>query len=453
MEQQVKDAIARANADYVEIRVHDGAGTGIHYAGRELEDIGESTGLGGCVRALVNGGWGFASFNDLDRLSTYVDLACEQARLVGDAGVRLSPATPCSDRVCMEPELDPRDVPLADKHALCEKYNALILANKKIQTSSVSYRDASGQVIFANSDGSFIVQSATFCGVSVLAIAKDGMNVQRAYESAGDLRGYGNVLGFEEKCEQVVKRAVDLLSAEPVKAGRYTVVIDPELCGVFVHEAFGHLSEADFLYENERLREIMVIGRRFGPNYLTIVDDGTLKGEAGTMAYDSEGTPTQRTVLIRDGILVGRLHSRETAGKLCEAPTGNARALGYAFEPIVRMTNTFLEPRDATWEEILGGVGDGIYAVGAIGGQTNAEMFTFAAEDAYEIRKGRIGRRLRDVTLTGNVFETLSSIEVVGNDLKLYGGLGGCGKGNQSPLRTAVGGPHVRIKDVLIGGR
>ena len=453
MRKKITDAIARADADYIEVRIHEGAATGITYAGKELEAIGERTGLGGCVRALVNGGWGFASFNDIAHLPRYVDMACAHARLVGDAGVRLAPVPPRTATVSLPPDLDPADVPLAEKHALCNRYNRIILKHDQIQTSTVSYRDAAGQVIFANSEGTFVVQDMAFCGIAVLAIAKDGMDVQRAYESAGDLRGYGNVIGFEEKCEEVAKRAIDLLHAAPVRAGRYTVVIDPELCGTFVHEAFGHLSEADFLYENDRLQEIMVFGRRFGPDHLAIVDDGTMEGEAGTMAYDNEGTPTQRTELIGNGVLVGRLHSRETAAKMNETPTGNARALGYALEPIVRMTNTYMEPRDIPFDAMLDGIEHGIYAVGSIGGQTNAEMFTFSAEQAYEIRKGKVGKRLRDVVLTGNVFDTLMNIEAIGNDLRLYGGLGGCGKGNQGPLRTGVGGPHVRIKDVLIGGR
>ena len=132
-----------------------------------------------------------------------------------------------------------------------------------------------------------------------MAMAKDGMDVQQAYNSIGDLRGYKKVENFEESCEDVTKRAVDLLSAKPVEGGKYTVIVDPKLCGVFTHEAFGHLSEADFIYENKKLSEVMKIGKRFGSNELSIVDDGTLVGEAGYNKYDSEGTPTQKTYLIK----------------------------------------------------------------------------------------------------------------------------------------------------------
>ena len=453
MEKLIKNALKSAKADHLEIRINEGRGTGVSYVGKELESIGESSMMGGCVRALVNGGWGFVAFNDIENLPRYVKMACEQATLVGNKDVALAETRVISDIVQTPVDVDPADVSLIDKHDLCQKYNNIILSSKKIQTSSVRYVDSHSTLYFANLEGSFIVCKNIFCGVSVMAMAKDGMDVQQAYNSIGDLRGYSKVENFEESCEEVTKRAVDLLSAKPVEAGKHTVIVDPKLCGVFTHEAFGHLSEADFIYENQKLREIMKLGKRFGSDELSIVDDGTLVGEAGYNKYDSEGTPTQKTYLIKDGILTNRLHSRETAAKMDEKPTGNARAISYGSEPIVRMTNTYMESRDQTFEDMLAGVDDGIYAKGSLGGQTNTEMFTFSAEEAYKIKDGKICEQVRDVVLTGNVFETLMNIDAIGNDRVLFGGLGGCGKGGQSPLRVSDGGPHIRIKDVTIGGR
>ena len=453
MEKLIKNALKSAKADHLEIRINEGRGTGVSYVGKELESIGESSMMGGCVRALVNGGWGFVAFNDIENLPRYVKMACEQATLVGNKDVALAETRVISDIVQTPVDVDPADVSLIDKHDLCQKYNNIILSSKKIQTSSVRYVDSHSTLYFANLEGSFIVCKNIFCGVSVMAMAKDGMDVQQAYNSIGDLRGYSKVENFEESCEEVTKRAVDLLSAKPVEAGKHTVIVDPKLCGVFTHEAFGHLSEADFIYENQKLREIMKLGKRFGSDELSIVDDGTLVGEAGYNKYDSEGTPTQKTYLIKDGILTNRLHSRETAAKMDEKPTGNARAISYGSEPIVRMTNTYMESRDQTFEEMLAGVDDGIYAKGSLGGQTNTEMFTFSAEEAYKIKDGKICEQVRDVVLTGNVFETLMNIDAIGNDRVLFGGLGGCGKGGQSPLRVSDGGPHIRIKNVTIGGR
>ncbi|MCF6152941.1 TldD/PmbA family protein [uncultured Candidatus Kuenenia sp.] len=453
MEKMIKNALKLAKADYAEVRVHEGVSTGITYVGKELEGIGEKSSFGGCVRALVNGGWGFVAFNDIEHLPKYIEMACEQAKFVGKNKSQLAPTPIINDHTKTTVVNDPAEISLKEKQSLCDKYNTIILSSKQIQTSNVRYLDSHGTVFFANTEGSFIVQETIFCGISLLAMARDGMNVQQAYHSVGDLRGYNNVLKMEQECEKVAKRAVDQLSAKPVNGGKYTVIIDPKLCGVFVHEAFGHLSEADFIYENAQLREIMVLGKRFGSDALSIVDDGTLVGEAGYNKYDSEGTPTQKTYLIKNGILANRLHSRETAAKMNEKPTGNARAISYGNEPIVRMTNTFMEPRNDTFEKMLSEVDDGIYAIGALGGQTNTEMFTFSAEEAYIIRNGQLKERVRDVVLTGNVFETLMNIDAIGNDLEIYGGMGGCGKGGQSPLRVSDGGPHVRIRNVVIGGR
>jgi len=440
-------------ADYCEVRVHEGSSTAVTYAGKELEDIGERTGRGGCVRVLKDGGWGFATFNDVGMIEKYAALALEQAELVGGEALELAPLPAHVSSRRYPVEIDPVDVPLADKRAMCEGYNRILLASERVRTSSVRYRDSRSSVHFANSEGTYVEQQYTFCGVSVAAIAVDGTNIQQAYESKGDLRGYGTATGQEEACERVVQRALELLEAKPVEAGNYTVIADPKLCGVFVHEAFGHLSEADHLYENPRLLEMMQLGRRFGPEFLSIVDDGSIEGLAGYCAFDSEGVPTGRQFLIRDGVLVGRLHSRETAARMGEEPTGNARAISYNFPPIVRMTNTFMLPGEGSFEEMLSGTEDGIYAVGMLGGQTDMEMFTFSAEEAYRIRGGKLAERLREVVLTGNVFHTLAGIDAVAGDLKMYGGLGGCGKRGQSPLRVSDGGPHCRMRNVTIGGR
>jgi len=440
-------------ADYVEVRVHEGSATSVDYAGKELDDIGERTGLGGCVRVLKNGGWGFASFNDLSQMEKFARVALEQAELVGDNDVTLAPVKRQEGVRRVRPDIDPAEVCLEEKQQLCHRYNQIVLADRRVRTSIVRYRDSGSVRFYANSEGTYLEQHYSFCGLLVAAVAVEGSNIQRAYESTGDLRGYGNVLAAEEACERVRERAIELLSADPIEAGSYTVIVDPKLCGVFVHEAFGHLSEADHVYENPRLLEIMQPGRRFGMELLNICDDGTLAGEAGFLAYDDEGVPTQRTPLIKDGVLVGRLHNRETAARMKERATGNARAISYNFPPIVRMTNTYMEAGEVSFEELLQDTPDGIYARGMLGGQTDMEMFTFSAEEAYRIRGGRLAEKLREVVLTGNVFKTLADIDAVAADWKLHGGLGGCGKGGQGPLRVAHGGPHCRIRNVVVGGR
>jgi len=453
MKDKLLDLCGKLPVDYAEVRIQEASSTNIRYFGRDLEDIGERTGRGGCVRVLVGGGWGFATFNDLGELEKYARLAVEQARLVGGEKIELAEVPRVRHVYRNEVASDPADVPLDDKQRMCERYSGIILADDRIQTATVLYRDSRAQTLFVNSEGTCIEQEYIFCGAMVSAVAVDGDNVQNAYESRGDLRGFDQVTDMDEACEDVVRRVVESLAAPPVEAGRYAVILDPKLCGVFVHEAFGHLSESDFIYENPRLREIMQIGRRFGPEFLNITDDGSLEGEAGYIAFDSEGLPGSCTPLIKDGVLAGRLHSRETAARMGEPPTGNARAISYRHPPIVRMTNTLMAPGDSSFEQMLSETQDGIYARGMLGGQTNMEMFTFTPEEAFRIRDGRVAEKLREVVLTGNVFQTLQNIDRIGDDVKMHGGLGGCGKGGQSPLRVGDGGPHCRIQDLVIGGR
>jgi len=451
MDEKTRKALDSAKADYVEIRLEERTASTVHYTGKELEDIGTKTGAGGCVRALVKGGWGFVSFNDVSHLGRYVKMACEQAAMVGRTDSKLADIPVATVSSANKVDEDPRGVSLEEKERLAASYNKIILAAPDVQTSNVTYRDYHVCETLVNSEGACITQETTYCVIALAAIARDGMNVQRAFQVVSDLRGFQIVRALEETCEEVAKRAVDLLGAPPVQGGKYTVVCDQKLCGVFVHEAFGHLSESDFLYENPDMLELMTLGKRFGSDEVCIVDDPTLPNESGSYEYDSEGAPASKTYLIKDGLLTGHLHSRETAARMGEAPTGNARAISFNYQPIVRMSNTYLEPRDKTFEDLISGVDNGIYAVGALGGMTEMEMFTFSAGEAYAIRGGEVKEMLRDVVLTGNVKETLGNIDGIGNDLKFNAG--GCGKGGQSPLRVSTGGPHIRIRDVVIGGR
>lgn len=288
--------------------------------------------------------------------------------------------------------------------------------------------------------------------VSLVVTAREGDNVQQAADGLSVPTGYEQILGLEEMARRVAGRSVALLGAQTVVGGVYPVVCDPKLAGVFIHEAFGHLSEADFVYANPQAQEMMVLGRRFGRNILNIVDDGTLPGLRGTHRYDDEGTPARRTNLVREGVLVGRLHSRETAARMGEAVTGNARATGYRYPPIVRMTNTFVEPVDTSFEDMIADIKLGVYACDAIGGQTMLENFSFSSAYAYMIRDGHVAEMVKDVVLSGNLFATLQKIDAIGTDLA-FSRTGMCGKGQGRGLPVSTGAPHLRIQDVVIGGR
>ena len=451
MQDRIESALRGQQADYIEVRLEESEATQVRFRGHELEELGRSRAMGGSVRALVKGGWGFASFNDIDRLRAYVEQAVHQARLAVREPLTLAPAPVVRDTVRASAARDVRGVSVDEKVRLLREYNELLWATAPLQTTAVRYSDLFRRTIFANSEGSYLEQEELDLGATFVAVARKGNEVEQGFVSTGS-RGDLRVLeGLHGEIAAAARRAVDLLSARRIKGGAYTVLVDPKLAGVFVHEAFGHLSEADHVYENPRLREIMVLGRRFGGPHLNIVDGAAVPGHRGSYAYDSEGVPAHRTYLIREGVLVGRLHSRETAARMGEAPTGNARAINYRYPPIVRMTNTFIEPGQATFEDLLSTVKEGVYVKGSFGGQTSMEMFTFSAGEAFMIRDGRLAEPLRGVNLTGNVFQTLANIEGIAND-QVWSEGGGCGKGEQSPLPVSMASPHLLIRDVVIGG-
>lgn len=451
----MRDELANAskghNADYVEIRLEESQVTRIVYRGQRLEEIGRTTSLGGNVRALVKGGWGFVSFNNVKGLRDKVKLAVKQARLVGKEDSKFSPTEPVVDIVTAETKKDPTTVPLASKKQMLDEYNDIILSTPKIQTSNIGYHDSQRKITFANSEGSYIEQTKVDLSLRLTAIAAEDGQVQQIGLSLGSQGDFSAVESLQEQVREMAQRAVRLLSAPQAKGGEYTVVLDPILAGVFAHEAFGHLSEADHVYENKRLQDIMVLGRRFGGKHLNIVDGAAVPGLRGSYKYDDEGVPGTKTYLIREGVLESRLHSRETAAKMGEMLTGNARALNYRFPPIVRMTNTFIEPGSISFEDMLGDIKEGIYVKDWYGGTTSLEMFTFSAAEAYMIRSGKVAELLRPVVLSGNVFATLGNIDAIGNELAMNQG-GGCGKGGQSPLPVSNGSPHIRIRRCLVGG-
>ena len=443
----------RDRVDFLSIRLEESEGTNIFLRGDRLETLSEGIAIGGQVRACHKGGWGFASFNQLSTLVERVEEAIIAAKLVGKEETFLAPIEPVQASYQLPLSgTDPRHISLADKKRLCERYNALLRAHSdRITTSSVRYSDNAQHILLATSEGTMLEQSWVDLEMRFSATARQGDKVQTGRETIGSRSAYEDLSDLDAAVQSAAQRAETALSLSPVQGNTYTVVIDPILSGLFVHEAFGHLSEADMLYENPDLLEVMSLGKRFGPDFLQIFDGASPQGHRGSYFFDDEGTAATTTQLIRDGQLVGRLHSRETAGKLGEAPTGNARCLNYYYPPIVRMTNTWIERGTTPVPDLFLDITEGIYARNWLGGMTNGEMFTFSAGEAWMIRNGRLAEPVRDVTLSGNVFKTLANIEAIGNDF-YWDESGGCGKGGQSGLPVGCGGPSLRIRDVIVGG-
>lgn len=455
MRDKLAEAIKRSRADYTEIRLERQQSTSVAYRGRNLETAGANTDAGGMVRCLVKGGgWGVATFNRVEDLEKNVQYAYECAKSLARENIELAEVEPVVDETAVSLDEDFREIPLAEKKALLASYNDILLSHSDlIRDTACVYADSFVQYYYANSEGSYICEERPHVLCRISAIARKNGNVQPAGESTGVQKGFEAVRGMEDIARKIAGRAVDLLSAETIKGGKYTVVCNPDLAGVFIHEAFGHLSEADHVHENPKAREMMVLGREFGRPILNVIDDGSVPGLRGSHKYDDEGVRTQKTYLIKEGKLVGRLHSRETARKMGEALTGNARAITYRFAPIVRMTNTAIEAGETSFDEMLSDIKLGVYACDSRGGQTMLENFTFTSGYAYMIRDGKVAEMVKDVVLGGNLFQTLANIDAVGSDFKWLQTAGGCGKGGQMPLPVSMGSGHIRIQNVPMGGR
>ena len=443
----------RDRVDYLAIRLEESEGTDIFLRGGKVETLSEGISIGGQVRACFKGGWGFSSFNQLASLEERLQDAIAAAHLIGDDETLLADIE-AIQTTCHLPltGTDPRQVSLARKKSLCDRYADILQSlDNRITTTSVRYGDSTQRILLVTSEGTLLEQSWVDLEMRFAATARNGETVQTGRETTGSRKAYEDLENLDAQVRGAAQRAVNSLDLPPVNGSTYDVVIDPILTGLFVHEAFGHLSEADMAYENPDLLEAMTLGRQFGPETLQIFDGAAPAGHRGSYLYDDEGTPATTTQLIKDGRLVGRLHSRETAGKLGETPTGNARCLNYHYPPLVRMTNTWIERGKTPVDRLFDGIQTGVYARNWLGGMTNGEMFTFTAGEAWMIRDGAIAEPVRDVTLSGNVFRTLADIEAIGDDF-YWDESGGCGKGGQSGLPVGCGGPSLRIRNVVVGG-
>ena len=256
--------------------------------------------------------------------------------------------------------------------------------------------------------------------------------------------------GFEKEIEKKLADADNFVqNAKPCEKGKFPVILSPMAAGMFAHESFGHKSEADFMLGDEHMAKEWVLGKKVGSDILSIVDTGIDFG-SGYVPFDDEGTRASKTYLIKNGILCGRLHSATTAAALDEELTGNARAIDCKFEPIVRMTNTYIEPGDSTFDELVAGIKHG-YFIDTVSHGSGGSIFIIAHSIAYEIVDGKISNPVKISVVTGDVFETLNLIDGLSNETVFEDGVfGGCGKMEQFPLHVLDGGPFVRVKEMNV---
>jgi TldD protein len=442
-------------ASYAEARAQRLTKTSLTLKEERVEVAKQGLESGVALRVLVNGAWGFASVGSLDQniLMQAVADACGMAKLASARlknPIKLAPTKTIQDRVTTSPKKNPSDIAMEDKIKTAFTINKTSLAyNSQIKSCSVDYMDLMGNSTFVNSEGTCIEQDKLYVWSRLTASAEAGGVFTFSREEIGSTSGYElfDEQSPEELGKKVAERAVQQLTAKSVKGCKSPVVLGPNVVGVFVHEAFGHLAEADLALSGGLLANNM--GKKIGSDLVTFYDDGTLPGAFGAFKYDDEGVPTRKTLLIKDGVVSGLMHNRDTAQKFNAEPTGNARAEDFRVEPIIRMRCTYMAPRDQTLEELLEGVKEGYYFKSFRGGQASLDgTFQVGIQEGFEIKKGEIGAAVRNASISGNTLETLHKVDGVGKDFGLDPGR--CGKGQTAFI--CDGGPHIRLSEVVVGG-
>jgi TldD protein len=447
---------------FADIRQESRSTTYLRVSSGTLEEFSQAERAGTVARVLVGECWGQASTTkqlSKDGFRELISDALKQARISAKHSrkdIDLSNFPSLEKSVWQKVKEDPVDVAAEEKlQVIMDLDKAQKIDDRVVNQISV-YQDAKREYSLVNSNGSRLEWDEMRVYLVAQSVAKEGSRVEFNYESNAGATGFElirkiDINDFGEKC---AKDAINLLSAGKPPSGTLTVVVDGDIAGLIAHEVCGHASEADEVVKGRSFLTNMV-GVEVGSELVTMVDDGTRSPEAGTLPFDSEGTPTSRTLIIDQGVYKGYLHTLETAVIMGVEPTGNGRAQDYNRRIFARMTNTFFDaPRKDAWsnDEIIEDTKDGLYVKRATSGMEDVVGggVQCSALMGYIIKNGEKQEMVRGMTLAGKVLDILKTVDAVGDSLQFSAGT--CGKGEEDFIPVSSGGPHMRAKMVVGGG-
>jgi TldD protein len=446
--------IEDACADYAEARFHKREKTQIILRTGELQDIVHEIYSGVGIRVLYNGAWGFSSINSIDGLSLRkaLETATKLAKATSQKKkekVHLQDVSPVTGEFKADIKDPLPDHSLEEKVELCIETDNAVRSHEYIKSSYVHYGELLDSKWIVTSDGTIVHISDSKPHFQVGAVARNGSSA--AYVDAVSNTGGWEIFknrSPESMVQKATSTAQTLLRAHYPRQGKTTVILDPGLVGLLCHEAVGHTMEADFALSGAVAKDR--IGEKVASECVTIMDSGKIN-TGGWVPVDDEGVESRDVILIKNGVLTDFLHDRETAYIMDAAPTGNARAWEYDYEPLIRMRTTYAKKGDWELEEIIEDTKKGYLMKGAGSGQADANAhFMFQVKEVCSIEDGEPGAALRDTIITGNAFDVLKSVDAVGNTVFFDMGFGVCEK--SQPARVDGGGPYIRC-EVQVGGR
>lgn len=416
-------------------------------------------GLG--IRVLYNGTWGFGATTDLTSVGIEKCLRlAEQMAKALDGRKKHKINLPSTTRLA-KGEFFLKGVDELQDMAIEKKFDfvkqseeKLRQSSKKIEGAACQYTEVFEEKLIITTDGADSHLRLVRPELRFVAFGSDGSHRTMGYDSVGGTGGW-DCLFFNRNQEKFIDNAassaVNLLTAKPADGGKKTVILSPAMVGLLSHEAIGHTVEADFVKAGSVAQG--KLGQFVASPLVNLCDSGASEyheGAGGVLPVDDEGVLTEKTYVIRNGKLENYLHNRESAAEFGVEPTGNARAWEFGDEPLIRMRNTYIEPGKDSLDTLIGGIDDGYYVDGPEGGQADATgEFMFGANKVRKIKSGKLGDFVQNVTVSGNAFEVLKSVDGVSKDFKWDLGSGHCGKGQ--PAKVDAGGPYLRCQ-ILVGG-
>jgi TldD protein len=420
-----------------------------------LKSASFDTNQGFGLRAVAGEAAGYAHSGEISEPAIKRAADAVQAVKAGYKGTYAEP--PRGTNAALYTDENPIGSPsFAEKVKLLENINAA--ARKKdprVRQVTASLGGSFEEIEIVRADGTRVRDARPMVRLNVSVVVGEGDKQETGSYGTGGREGFQRFVAEDQwqfAIDEAVRQALVNLSAVPAPAGTFDVVLGPGWPGILLHEAVGHGLEGDFNRKGESAFAGLM-GQRVASPGVTVVDDGTIASRRGSLTVDDEGTPTQTTTLIEDGILVGYMQDRQNARLMGMKPTGNGRRQGYAHIPMPRMTNTIMLSGKDDPGEILKSVKSGIYAVSFSGGQVDitSGKFVFACTEAYRIENGIIGPALKGAMLIGSGPEALTRVKMIGNDMKLDPGIGTCGKNGQG-VPVGVGQPTLRIDQITVGG-
>lgn len=443
-------------ADFAEVYAEHNEFTAVTLDEGKVKSAQSGLSMGVGVRAISGARVGYAYSDDLDeealaRAATTAGLIAQSGAAVGPFNVARVPG-PSYYRV----PTPLAQVALASKRDLVKRVDAAARrADGRVKQVMATYADSTKRVWVANTRGRLASDVQDLCRLSAMVVAEGRGGERRTGSYGGGGRvPFSHFDSFtpETVAQEATRQALATMGAQDAEAGPQTVVLAPGWSGILLHEAVGHGLEADFIRKGTSAFAGK-LGQKVASELVTVVDDGTMANARGSINIDDEGTPGQFKVLIERGILKGFLYDSLNASLMGQASTGSGRRESFKHLPMPRMTNTFLAPGEDAPEDIIRSVDKGVYCANFGGGQvdiTNGN-FVFEVSEAYAIRRGKLGRPLKGVTLIGVGPEALQRVSRVGHDARPDPGMGTCGKDGQS-VPVGVGLPTVRIDEMTVGG-